>query len=172
MSQRTAYILTSARLRLRPIAQHDQGVLHQHWTAPDVRRFLWDDEMIGGSLVADMIVESERLFEAHGYGLWAICPADNDDLIGCAGFWTFHEPPRLELVVSLNPDQWGHGLATAAARLLIGYSFTTLDMDTILVSTDAPNAASVRLLDRLGFTATHRGLSGDLDTLFYTLAAT
>jgi RimJ/RimL family protein N-acetyltransferase len=34
-------------------------------------------------------------------------------------------------------------------------------------STDAGNTASVRVLDRLGFTPVRRAVAGGLDTLFY-----
>ncbi|MEO0557531.1 MAG: GNAT family N-acetyltransferase, partial [Bacteroidota bacterium] len=137
-------LLVSSRLRLRPLELQDVPALHSHWTDPAVRRFLWDDEVIPETQVSDIIEESERLFRQHGYGLWALC--NTDGLIGCGGYWTFHDPPQLELILSLSPAYWHQGLASEAATLLIDYAFGELGFPEVRASTDAPNTHSLRLL--------------------------
>jgi RimJ/RimL family protein N-acetyltransferase len=52
---------------------------------------------------------------------------------------------------------------------VIEYAFDTLAMREIRASTDAGNAASMRVLDKLGFTLTRRDAVGSLDTLFYVI---
>lgn len=143
--------------------------LHRHWTDPDVRRYLWDDGIISRPQVAEIVAESERRFATNGHGLWAVTGAEADGVVGCGGFWEFHDPPRLELVLSLDPEWWGEGLATEACRRLIGHAFEALGFGEVLASTDAPNAASLRLMDRIGFVLTRRATEGGLDTVFYSL---
>lgn len=163
-----SYALAPRRLVLRPVRTDDATALHAHWTHPDVRRYLWDDAVIERAQVDDIIAESNRLFKEHRYGLWSVCPSEEDPLMGCAGFWTFHEPPRVELILSLSPEHWGQGYAEEAGRALIDYGFGTLGWKTVYASTDVPNVASRRLLDRLGFAFTHRADTAGLSTLFYT----
>jgi RimJ/RimL family protein N-acetyltransferase len=65
--------------------------------------------------------------------------------------------------------QWGRGLATEIARAMIEYGFETLGLGVISASTDTPNAASVRVLEKCGFTFDRRAAVGGLETLFYEM---
>ena len=168
----SSHLLVSLRLRLRPVSGWDIASLHQHWTAPAVRRYLWDDETISRQQVENIVAESERLFVEQGYGLWAICQPDADDLLGCGGYWEFHEPPQLELILSLSPRYWHQGFATEAANLLIDHAFVELEFDEVLASMDVPNTASLQLIDRLGFEYSRRTRAGGLETVFYALSNT
>ena len=46
---------------------------------------------------------------------------------------------------------WGHGYATEAARALLHWAFATLDLNRVQAEADTRNAASARVLDKLGF---------------------
>ncbi|MEL6703248.1 MAG: GNAT family N-acetyltransferase [Bacteroidota bacterium] len=168
-------MLHTGRLALRPVQPADVVALHAHWTNPVVRRYLWDGVAIPQDQVAALAQESAARFEAYGHGLWTLGLRDLDSpeaapLIGCGGFWPFHDPPRLELILSVGPAWHGQGLATEAGHALLAYARDDLGMTEALASTDVPNAASQRLLDRLGFACTHRGDADGLDTLFYARA--
>ena len=61
--------IETARLRLRQLAKGHVDELHALWSSPEVRRYLWDDELIARQRIASLVWESLRLFAAHGYGL-------------------------------------------------------------------------------------------------------
>ncbi|MGH7712311.1 MAG: GNAT family N-acetyltransferase [Gemmatimonadaceae bacterium] len=88
---------------------------------------------------------------------------------GCVGYADFHEPPRLELLYALSERAWGMGYATEAARCMIDYGRSQLGMATILASTDVPNVASIRVLDRLGFVQSERRAADGLDLVLFEL---
>lgn len=46
---------------------------------------------------------------------------------------------------------WGHGYGTEAARELLRWAFDTLDLNRVQAETDTRNAASARVLEKLGF---------------------
>ncbi|HEX2728483.1 MAG TPA: GNAT family N-acetyltransferase, partial [Rubrobacteraceae bacterium] len=46
MTSQTFREITSARLRLRPLVPNDLDAVHRLWTEPEVRKYLWDDEII------------------------------------------------------------------------------------------------------------------------------
>ena len=46
---------------------------------------------------------------------------------------------------------WGRGYATEAARALLQWAFDTLDLNRVQAETDTRNAASARVLEKLGF---------------------
>ena len=48
-------------------------------------------------------------------------------------------------------SHWGLGIASEAARAVIGYGFTTMKLHRIQAHTIADNHRSVQLLERLGF---------------------
>lgn len=56
-----------------------------------------------------------------------------------------------ELIYALRSAYWGRGLGTELARALVEYGFDSLGLDAVHATVDAPNGASLRLLDRLGF---------------------
>jgi [ribosomal protein S5]-alanine N-acetyltransferase len=143
-------ILRSPRLLLEPLGPDDLPALHAHWTEPAVRRFLWDGQVVSRDQVEAAIETSQELFREYGAGLWAVRLEGTEDLIGCGGFWYFHDPPELELLLSLSSACWHRGLAQETARALLAYVFDGLGWPVVQASADAPNTASLRLMHRLG----------------------
>jgi len=161
--------LDTPRLRLPPFGTADVPALHDLWTDTDVRRFLWDGEIIRLDRTAAVVAESERLFATERRGLWGAWTRAGGTLCGFAGLWTFRDPPELELLYGLGRAHWGQGFATEIAAAIVEYAVEQLHMTEIRASTDAPNEASVCVLERLGFTLERRAIVGGLDTLFFTL---
>lgn len=60
--------------------------------------------------------------------------------------------PCVEIAWRLAPEVWGKGYATEAARATLDYGFETLSMPEILAWTVPHNAASRRVMEKLGMT--------------------
>ena len=60
--------ILSERLSLRPVAVSDVEVLHALWTDEEVRRFLWDGEVIPSERTSQTIQKSCTLFDRYGLG--------------------------------------------------------------------------------------------------------
>jgi [ribosomal protein S5]-alanine N-acetyltransferase len=161
--------LETARLRLRPYAPDDAGALHALWTSPGVRRFLFDDEIIPPEFVEEEIASTTRSFADNGWGQWAAFLRETGSLAGFTGFRPFHEPPELELLFGVAEEHWGRGLAGEMAAAMIALGFERFGFDRIQGSTDAPNAASVRVMEKLGMRFLRRANSGGLDTIYYEI---
>jgi RimJ/RimL family protein N-acetyltransferase len=162
--------LRTNRLELRPLTPADAEPLHALWTAPGVRRYLWDDEVIPFDRTRDVVAESTRLFETAGYGLWAARFHSAADLVAFGGYWFFHEPPRLELLFGVAEPHWGQGLAHELASALVTFGLTRCGFRDVLASTDVPNGRSVRVLTKLGFELERQASSNGRDTLFFRYA--
>jgi [ribosomal protein S5]-alanine N-acetyltransferase len=161
--------LRTTRCVLRPIAAADVDQLHRLWSSAGVRRFLWDDEVIPIARTLAAIEQSQRMFSERASGLWGVWPMDSPHLGGFGGLWPFRDPPERELLYGVAEDLWGRGYATEVAQAVLAYCFDALDMPVVRASTDVPNAASIRVLEKLGFSLTRRSTVGGLDTVFYEL---
>jgi len=60
------------------------------------------------------------------------------------------------LAFYLDPQYWGRGLATEASRVFIDYGFRELSLHRIVALVQVGNAASIRVLEKLGFVWTAR----------------
>lgn len=69
--------------------------------------------------------------------------------VGKAGFWN---PPEIGYI--LHPDLWGRGLAREALEAVIRAGFEIGSLEEIVADVDPRNAASLGLLERLGFVRT------------------
>lgn len=165
--------LETNRLRLDPVLPRDTAALHQLWTDPDVRRYLWDDEEIPLATAAAVTSASAHDFAARRFGLWTMRTRGAEagaPVIGFCGLRSQGIGTEPELLFGLLPAYWGRGLVREAARAVIDYAFGTLHLRRIVAATDVPNERSARTLTALGMTLERRGDHQGLDTLFYGMA--
>jgi [ribosomal protein S5]-alanine N-acetyltransferase len=161
--------IETARLRLRPLAKADVDELHPLWSSHEVRRYLWDNEVIDRQWTASLVAESLSLFAAHGYGLWGARHHDREELVGFGGFWYFHTPPKLELLYGIAPEHWNRGLASEIAQALVCYGFEELEFSEVWASMDASNVASTSVLKQAGLRFERRAVVDGLETHYYSL---
>ncbi|MFY9609694.1 MAG: GNAT family N-acetyltransferase [Blastocatellia bacterium] len=161
--------IETARLRMRPFEAGDVDELRRVFVDPGVRRFLLDDQIVSREWVEEEIAASTARFEKGSAGLFCVFLKEDKTLIGFCGFRPFFEPPELQLLYGLLPAYWSKGLATEAARAMIEFGFEQLGFDRIVARADAPNAASLRVLEKAGMVFNRRETINGLDTVFYVV---
>lgn len=101
-----------------------------------------------------MIDRIRRHFDERNFGLWAIEVPDVAPFIGFAGLavprFSARFTPCVEVGWRLAFEHWGHGYATEAARLALGYGFGTLALSEVVSFTSATNHRSQAVMQRLG----------------------
>lgn len=91
-------------------------------------------------------------------------------VIGKAGFYRFPD-----IGYMFDPMVWGQGFAGEAVGAVIARGFAIHDLPSVQADVDPRNKASIRLLERLGLTETHRQartwLVGDqwCDSVYFAL---
>lgn len=163
-------MIETQRLRMRPYAPEDVDWLHRLWTAPAVRRYLLDDEIVARAFVENEVEQTRALFDEQGFGQCIIEWKHNDARIGFCGYRFFFEPPELQLIYGIDPAYWGQGFASEAARAMIRYGFETCGFDTILASADLPNTASFRVMENAGMGFYKQVLINGADTVYYMIS--
>ncbi|HEV8714741.1 MAG TPA: GNAT family N-acetyltransferase [Candidatus Binatia bacterium] len=163
------FALETARLLLRPCTADDLAALRQLWTAPEVRRYLFDDRIISREQAEAMIQSSLASFPTHGFGLWIVHRTGEEAIVGFCGLFLTGDPPEVELLYGIAPSVWGQGLATEAARAVLRYGLEELRLVRITAGADVPNVASLRILAKLGMTFARRTRTEHGEVLYFTL---
>jgi RimJ/RimL family protein N-acetyltransferase len=154
-------VLRTARLRLEPFAEHHLDGLHAMNARPEVMRY------IGGQpetreQTAAAIQRVQRCWAAWGTSWWALIELQSGRVAGAGCVQHLRreaDPPAdldmlrsnpLEIGWRLHPDFWQQGLAGEAAARMASFAFEDLATTELLAVRHPDNAASARVMDRLG----------------------
>ncbi len=158
---------------MRPFAMDDVDDLHRMWVDPDVRKFLWDDQIISRETAVAVVEGSIDSFAQFDLGLWAICFKDDPKLAGFGGLRYFtedgSEQSEVEILYGVAPEHWGRGVATEAARAILRYGFEAIGLDQIYAGADPPNAGSFRVIEKLGMKFARRTVVNGLEAIYYAM---
>ncbi len=144
--------LRTARLRLRPFTPADTDAIFALQSNAHVLRY-WDSPPWKERARAERFIATCRQLEAEGTGArLAIERADDRVFIGWCCLMNWNPDYRSATMgYCLRDAAWGQGFATEAAGALLQWAFDTLDLNRMQAETDTRNAASARVLEKLGF---------------------
>lgn len=161
-------LLHAERLSLRPCQMSDLNGLHQLWTEVDVRRFLFDDRQITNEEAKSFIEASMMSFDLYGYGIWLFFEHQSDQVAGFSGLLHSLEGSP-SLIFGTRPQLWGRGYAKEATGSVLDYIFGVLGLKKVEADVDEPNKASIRVLEALGMSQTHRAIVNERPLLYYEI---
>jgi ribosomal-protein-alanine N-acetyltransferase len=142
--------LTTARLELWPVTAADLDHLAGLYADPAVMRYVGP----GVPLTRDHAALRLRVMLAHwadhGFGLMLARDRAGGAVVGRCGLSYLGETGCVELGYMFTPLVWGHGYATEAGRALLEYGFGVLKLPRIVAIARLENAASRRVLEKLG----------------------
>jgi len=151
--------LTTERLVLRPFAPEDLEALveihaeESFWWYP--LRSAMSAEQTAGFL--DRVLER---YERDGFGMEALVDRASGALIGWGGLavpdFLPEILPAVEVGWRLAGAFRGRGLATEAGAASVDFGFTTAGLERIVSIYEPENAASGRVMEKLGFTPWRR----------------
>lgn len=142
------------RLHIRPVKTEDKNPMFRYRSDPGTNKFL---SLVPESEedVADFIRKTSSIINVPGtWFQFVIIEKTSELLIGDIGIHFLESPPEnnhVEIGYTLDRQFRGKGYATEALTAIIDFLFTGLHKNRITASIDPANAASVRLIERLGF---------------------
>lgn len=150
------------RLLLRPFTPADAPAMHAIYSDPAVMRWVGYGPVRDLSGTEAMLADYVAHQQQHGFSVWAVVERAGGALIGDAGLHRHGE--EVEFGYTLAEAAWGHGYATEAGGAVLD-AVDGFGLDGVMVLADAENAASVRVLEKLGFCPAGRLVAYDREHL-------
>ena len=143
----TSPVLESDTLTLRALRSDDAPSVFAYASDPEVARYtLWpphDSQEQTRSFL--------RMLTGPDILSWAILPRGGARLEGIVFLHSLsRHHRRAELAFNVARGRWGRGIATEAARLVLRYSFEHYGLNRVEATCMPGNAASRRVLEKLG----------------------
>lgn len=144
------YFLRTERLGFGHWSSKDLPLARGLWGDPEVARFL------GGPFTEEQIrqrLERHMAFlRDYKVQYWPFFLLETGDHVGCGGLQPYRMDEGIyELGFHLHRAYWGRGMAEEAARAVIRFAFDSLGLETLFAGHHPENAASRRVLGKLGF---------------------
>ncbi|MBF9238108.1 GNAT family N-acetyltransferase [Hymenobacter sp. BT683] len=148
----------TAHLHFRPLTDADTAGMFALDSDPAVHRYLGG---IGGHILTepaqslDMIRFIQAQYAAVGIGRWAVLLRATGEFMGWAGLKLVAGPVNglqnfYDLGYRFRPGFWGQGYGYEAAQAWLSYGFETMKLPRICAYADVENAASRRILEKVG----------------------
>lgn len=149
--------IETERLIIRPLLAEDEEGMFRMDSDAEVHKYLGRHPYKDIEESRENIRFVRQQYEDYGIGRWAMLNKATNEFIGWTGFKympitvnkhsNFHD-----FGYRLARDSWGKGYATEGAIAALDYGINTLQFKDIYAMTDVANAASRRVLEKIGFT--------------------
>jgi RimJ/RimL family protein N-acetyltransferase len=144
--------LLTERLRLEPMSSiHTEGMVALH-ADPATLQFIGPGQPYPRQGTINMMSRMQERWRAQGYGWWALVDRKNWGLVGAAALDHLdHDRSKpLELSWRVRRPLWGKGYATEAAREIARFAFEDLGAAEVYAVAREANAASIRVMEKIG----------------------
>ena len=147
-------VLATQRLTLRPFTMEDEALVYAIASDPETTKYLYYWARMGMTVQQDT-----QRFLQYAVGGWQKTPIVDREYVlvrredGMAigdGSIQITGEKTAEIGWILLPEYRGKGYVTEMARELLRFGFEDMQMDCIEASCDSRNAASYRVMERLG----------------------
>jgi RimJ/RimL family protein N-acetyltransferase len=139
-------VIETQRLFIRPFTRADAEELLEIWGDPANERFI-------GEVSAPSSVAQVRAWVDEGMP-WGVWEREGGALVGDCGLFFDEGHGEWELAYGFRRNRWGRGYASEAAEACVRHGFERMGLEKIVADVDPANAASVRVLEKLGFQQT------------------
>jgi RimJ/RimL family protein N-acetyltransferase len=153
MQQRRLPTLATPRLRLRALRAGDVNFLAVLDSDPLVMKYVHHGAMSWEEALRFAQVQLQLAAWRRHFGKWLVVLRHSKVRIGWVELSKLSGPDRDDLQIGYQfaPVHWGQGYATEAVRAVVKYAFYRTRLDRVAAIARPDNAASIRILEKLGF---------------------
>ncbi|HET7002161.1 MAG TPA: GNAT family N-acetyltransferase [Puia sp.] len=145
------------RTILREISMDDVDPFFEMDSDPEVHKYLGTRPVENRDQIIETIHYVKQQYIDNGIGRWAIAEKSTNRFIGWTGLKLVkdlinNQTDYYDLGYRLIRKLWGQGYATETARASLLYGFDKLNLNEIIATVNCDNAASKKIVEKLGFT--------------------
>ncbi|MBX2906070.1 MAG: GNAT family N-acetyltransferase [Taibaiella sp.] len=145
--------LSTKRLHLRELTDHDLHTIYALRTNDEVRRYIGRPPLKDVSEAQAFIDRIKAGYAGKNTCYWVITLKDTGELIGTICLWNISaDETTAEIGYEMLPQHHGNGYMHEAMSAVLAFSFGTLHLQAIEAFTHSSNARSRHLLQKHGFT--------------------
>lgn len=159
--------IETARLRLYPPRSGDLEARLAMDRDPEVMRFI---RPVPEDIEAQRRDIRGRILQPPRGAFWHMELREAPGFIGWCGIFPLQDSGLMEIGYRYTRAAWGRGLATEAAAAALDHGFRVLELDPIVAVSHPDNAASHRLLRKIGLRRAGTQWHYDLDLPFFELS--
>lgn len=144
--------LTTTRLHLRELRDTDADFIFRLLNDPSWLRYIGDRGVHSVDDAHRYIANGPvAMYRKHGFGLYVVEHRDDGTAMGLCGLLKRDGLDDVDIGFAFFPEFGGHGYALEAARAALDDGFSRHGLQRVVAITAQDNAASIRLLQKLGF---------------------
>lgn len=145
--------LNTQRCILQKLTSGDAGFILELLNSPGWLTYIGDRQVRTKAAALKYIDQGPNAsFREHGFGLFLVREKTTGLSMGLCGLIKRPELPVPDLGFAFLPAFQGKGFATEAAESILYWARSHFDIQTIAGITTTQNKASMRVLEKLGFT--------------------
>jgi ribosomal-protein-alanine N-acetyltransferase len=149
-------VIETDRLVLRHFALDDAAFILRLLNEPSFIAHIADRGVRTLEQAAGYLVDGPlKSYEAHGHGLYLVALKATGEPMGMCGLLRREQFAHADLGYAFVPEFWSRGYAFESASATVRFGRETLGMETLLAIVSPTNAASIGLLQKLGFAFSH-----------------
>lgn len=144
-------ILETKRIYLRKFIFEDLSNLHKIFSDEETMQYYPAPFTLDQTKA--WISKNQMRYEKDGYGLWAICLKENNELIGDCGLvkQTVDDNEEVEIGYHINKEYWSQGFGSEAAIGCRDYGFYELGLNRLISIINPTNMPSIKVAEKMGF---------------------
>jgi RimJ/RimL family protein N-acetyltransferase len=150
-------LIDTGRLVLRRFVPDDLDAFYELGSRPEIIRYAQSAPIASRDAALEFMKAAPfHDYATLGYGRFACVWKPTGAVIGFSGIKFVPEINDNELGYRFLPEFWGMGLATEAGRASIDFARSALGLKRLVALVHPENAASARVLGKLGFSIEKR----------------
>ncbi len=144
--------LKTERFSLRKAEENDRYAILELYSQEAVVKYMPFTPFTSVEDAIDEMKWYHKIYKEQSGLRWMIEDSESQKVIGTCGFLNYEkEHHRVEIGYDLTPEFWGMGIMTEVVSCIMGFGFSTMNLNKIEAKVEPANEASIRLMHKLGF---------------------
>jgi RimJ/RimL family protein N-acetyltransferase len=141
-------VLQTDLIRMRPIETMDIPHIQRLAAAEEIAKNTYVPHPYPPEAAREFVHKAREQWQHEEAFVFAIIERASERFVGCMGIHPLPAHNRAEVGYWIGLPYWGHGLATAALRLIIQFGFEELKLNRIAAGHFPHNSASGRVMQK------------------------